>query len=71
MAEFAEWDETDLTPEDVRAIWERATPVYSASRQFVVSESELLHLRPSTEGVVAQVDVHETPSLRALAPSAA
>jgi hypothetical protein len=68
---MADWDETDLTAEEVRAIWERATPVYSASQRFVVSEAELLYLRPSTEGVIAKVDVHETPSLRALAPATA
>jgi hypothetical protein len=64
---MAEWDETDLTPAEIRSIWERATPVYTAPREVVASESSLLYLRPVTRGPVTHVDVHETGALLALA----
>ena len=65
---MAEWDETDLTPDEVRAMWEAATPV-----EQIHSELTAASIRVATGRTAAArarlVDLHLTTPILALVPA--
>jgi hypothetical protein len=63
-----EWDETDLTPEEVRAIWESATPVdVVQSSELTAASVEVLVI--TTSAAPTRVDVRFTRPIPALIPT--
>jgi hypothetical protein len=62
---MAEWDETDLTPAEVRAMWEAATPADQVHVEITATSVEVTTGRTAT-APVRLLDVHWTTPLRAL-----
>ena len=65
---MAEWDETDLTPAEVRAIWEAATPADRVHAELTASSVRVTTVQTATARA-RLVDVHLTTPLRALTPA--
>jgi hypothetical protein len=66
---MAEWDETDLTPAEVRAIWEAATPADQVHVEVTAASVRVTTGRTETAAPARLVDVHWSTPLRALAPA--
>jgi len=63
-----EWDKTDLTPEEVRAIWEAATPAEEL-RHTELTAASVEVLTVTTTAAPTRVDVHFTTLIPALIPA--
>jgi len=66
---MAEWDETDLTPDEVRAMWEAATPVDQFRHTELTVTSVQVATQRTTTAKARVVDVHLTTPILALIPA--